>query len=96
MDPLTAYYKNQAGAGGLGDLIGPLYKGSFHVQQGHGIGSFLSGLFRIVRPVLVSGAKAVGKEALASGASILSDIASKKPNTKIKKYYCKQGYTVYK
>lgn len=84
MDPLTAYYKNQAGAGGLGDLIGPVYRGSFHVQQGHGIGSFLSGLFRLVRPVLVSGAKALGRGTLATGANILSDIASKNPNTKIK------------
>ena len=81
MDPLTAYYINQAGEG-LGDLIGPFYRGSFHVQQGHGIGSFLSGLFRMVRPILLSGAKAVGRETLAAGANILSDIAAQKSNPK--------------
>ena len=81
MDPRTAYYINQA-VGGLGDLIEPLYRGGFHVQQGHGIGSFLSGLFLIVQPILVSRAKAVGRETVAAGANILSDIAAQKSNPK--------------
>ena len=38
----------------------------------------------MVRPILLSGAKAVGRETLAAGANILSDIASKKQNTKVK------------
>ena len=78
MDSLTAYYINQPGEGGFGDLIGPVYRGSFHVQQGHGIGSFLTGLFRMVRSILLSGAKAVGRETLAAGANVLSYLASKK------------------
>ena len=84
MDPLTAYYINQSGGGGLGDLIGPVYKGSPYIQQGHGIGSFLGGLFRIVKPVLIQGAKAIGKESLTAGANILSDLAAKSKNQKLK------------
>lgn len=43
-------------------------------QRGHGIGSFLGGLFRRVLPFLKSGAKAVGKEALKSGLNIAHDV----------------------
>lgn len=82
MDPLTAYYVNQSG-GRLGDL-GPLYVGSPFVQRGEGIGSFLGGLFRMIKPVLFSGAKAVGRETLSAGANILSDIVQKKPDEKVK------------
>jgi hypothetical protein len=34
------------------------------MQRGNGIGFFFRGLFRIVNPLLFSGAKTVGKEAL--------------------------------
>jgi len=44
-------------------MIGPVYIASFSIQRGNGIGSF-RGLFRFVTPLLYSGAKAVGKEAL--------------------------------
>jgi hypothetical protein len=83
MDPLTAYYVNQGG-GRLGDYIGPLYVGSPYIQQGSGLGSFLSSLFRIVKPVLISGAKSFGKAALATGANIMNDIASNQEGSKIK------------
>ena len=84
MDPLTEYYINQSGTGGLGSLIGPVYRGSPYIQQGRGIGSFLGGLFRIVKPVLIQGVKAIGRESLAAGANILSDLASKSDNQKVK------------
>lgn len=71
--PYHHYYSNQAGTG-----IGVVYKGVLH-QQGHGIGSFLGGLFRSVLPLISSGAKAIGKEALNAGVGILSDIVSAKP-----------------
>ena len=45
------------------------------MQRGHGIGSFLGGLFRQVRTVLWSGVKAVGRETLLTGGRILSDLA---------------------
>jgi hypothetical protein len=54
MDSLADYYIHQGGGGGsseqLDDLFGPMYVGSPYVQRGHGIGSFLAGLFRSLKP----------------------------------------------
>lgn len=75
-DPYLAYYKNQLGSG-----VSVVYKGAPH-QRGHGIGSFLGGLFRSIAPLLKSGAKAVGQEALRSGINVLSDIAGTMPPNK--------------
>lgn len=63
--------------------VGPVYHAGFRVQRGSGIGSFLGGLFRIVKPLIMRGAKTVGKEVLKTGASILSDIATKNKDDKI-------------
>lgn len=71
--PYQHYYTHQAGSG-----IGIIYKGVPH-QRGNGIGSFLGGLFRSVLPLLTSGARVVGKEALNAGIGLLSDIASARP-----------------
>lgn len=71
--PYEHYYKHQAGTG-----VGVIYKGALH-QRGHGIGSFLGGLFRSVLPLLSSGAKAIGKEALNAGVGLLKDMAATKP-----------------
>lgn len=68
-DIYTYYYLNQAGTG-----FGSVYAGSAY-QRGHGIGSFLSGLFRCVFPLLKSGTATVGNELLKTGANIMSDIA---------------------
>lgn len=89
MDPLTAYYVNQSG-GRLGQYIGPLYAGSPYVQHGSGLGSFLGSLFRIVKPILLSGAKSLGREALTTGANIMSDIAAKQTGTKVKDIVAKR------
>lgn len=51
-----------------------VYVGSPY-QRGHGIGSFLGGLFRSVLPLLTSGAKAIGKEALRGGLHIIEDVS---------------------
>jgi hypothetical protein len=86
MNPVVKYYVSQASRGnGRGDSsgIGPIYSIAHFVQRGQGIGSLLSGLFRIVRRVLWSGAKTVGgqtfkalrREALRTGGKILQDIA---------------------
>ena len=81
MDPLMRYYLHQAGHGtaagsrGKHDSIGPIYAAPPFLQRGYGIGSFLAGLCRMVRPVLWSGAKTVGREALRTGGDILTDIA---------------------
>jgi len=74
MDRYTHYYVNQSGGG----EIGPVYRASFRMQRGNGIGSFFGGLFRFVKPLMYSGAKAVGKEALKTGSSI-TDILNKEP-----------------
>jgi hypothetical protein len=54
----TRYSVNQSGSG---DEVGPVYRASFRVQRVNGIGSFYRGLFRFVKPLLYSVAKAVGK-----------------------------------
>jgi len=74
MSPYIAYYSNQAGSG-----IGPYYVGGTPYHSGRGIGSWLSGLFRTVFPLVKSGAKAIGQEALNSGFGLLRDAITQKP-----------------
>ena len=76
MDRYTSYYINQSGSGGE---IGSVYRASFMVQRGNGIGSFFRGLFCFVNPLLYSGSKDVGKQALKTGSHILTDILNKEP-----------------
>ncbi|KAK7576270.1 hypothetical protein V9T40_012556 [Parthenolecanium corni] len=66
--PYEKYYAIQAGGG-----IDSWYRGA-PVQRGHGIGSFLGGLFRAALPLFRKGALAVGKEALNAGVNVLDDI----------------------
>jgi len=75
MHRYTRYYVNQSGGGD----IGPVYRASFRMQRGNGMGSFFRGLFRFVKPLLYSWAKAVGKEALKTGSNIITDILNKEP-----------------
>lgn len=82
MDRYTRYYANQSGGGG-GD-VGPMYRASFRVQRGNGIGSFFRGLFRFVKPLLYSGAKAVGREALKTGSNIITDMLNKEPEQHVR------------
>jgi len=74
MYPLVRYYLNEAGRGKDND-IGPVYASPLVLQRGYGIGSFLSGLWRVVRPIFWSGAKALGRETFCTGGDILTDIA---------------------
>lgn len=48
-------------------------------QRGHGIGSFLGGLFRRVLPYLSRGARAIGKEALRAGINVMEDVENNTP-----------------
>lgn len=66
-DFYSEYYIRQA----QGIQHGGNYTGSG--QKGAGIGSFLGGLFRRILPLLSSGAKAVGTEALQTGVNLLRD-----------------------
>ncbi|CAG4981826.1 unnamed protein product [Parnassius apollo] len=72
--PYENYYTHQAGSG-----VGVIYKGAPY-QHGHGIGSSLGGgLFRSVLPLLSSGARVIGKEALSAGVGLLSDMVQARP-----------------
>jgi hypothetical protein len=62
------YYLQQSG-NGLS-----VFQGA-RLQRGHGIGSFLSGLFRSAWPLIQTGAKALGKHALRTGLQIANDVA---------------------
>lgn len=73
MNPYEQYYVQQAGRG-----VGPVYTGSPY-QRGHGIGNFLSSIFRAVFPLVKSGAKVLGQEAVNTGFGILRDTISQKP-----------------
>lgn len=59
------------------------YAGISHVyigspnQRGHGIGSFLGGLFRCVFPFIKKGAKVIGREALRTGVNVAGDMIEK-------------------
>ena len=68
------YYLHQAGRRAHNG-VKPIYSVPHFVQRGHGIGSYLSGMFQLVRLLLWSGVKAVGRETLRTGGKILSDIA---------------------
>jgi hypothetical protein len=84
MDRYTLYYVNQSGGNGG---VGPVYRASFRVQRGNGIGSFFRGLFRFVKPLLYSGAKAVGKEALKTGSNIITDMLNKDPEQPVRNIF---------
>lgn len=62
------YYTNQTGRG-LN-----FYKGSTY-QRGYGFGGLFRSLFRAAVPLFKSGAKAVGKQLLNSGMSLLGDVS---------------------
>ena len=64
------YYKDQQQGYGSEDR--------FHgvaFQRGHGFGSVFKGLWRIVRPLVRSAGKAIGKQAIRSSAELMGDIA---------------------
>lgn len=68
------HYEAQLGGGGMDNF----YRGARH-QRGHGIGSFLGGLFRRILPLFTSGARAVGKEALRTGMNVINDMQNNTP-----------------
>ena len=74
MDRYTRYYINESG----GSEIGPVYRASFRMKMGNGIGSFFRELFRFVKHLLYSWAKCVGKS-LKAGSHIITDILDKEP-----------------
>lgn len=69
-DPYLSYYRQQQAGRG----VTAVYRGAPY-QRGHGVGSFLGGLFRTIAPILRSGAATIGREALRSGVGFLGDVA---------------------
>jgi hypothetical protein len=88
MDPLVKYYVRQAGGGRGDNGVGPIYISPPFVQRRHGIGSFFSGLFRAVRPILGSGA-VLGTEALRTGGRILTGIADNPTHANVRQIISK-------
>ena len=87
--PLVQYYLHQAGRGSHSE-IGSSYSVTPLVKRSHGIGSFLSGLFRLVQPVLWRGVKAVGRGTLRTGGKILSDLPDNtSSNVKLRHFIAK-------
>ena len=74
--PLEQYLLNQAGRGFTTPGIGPVYSAPLYLQRRHGIGNLFGSLFRWVRPLLLSGAKALGRETVPTDGKILTDIAA--------------------
>jgi hypothetical protein len=70
-NPYTNYYANQAGGF-------QVYSGS-SFQKGHGIGSFLRGLWRSVVPMFSSASRAVGNEIMKTTGNIAKDVILKQP-----------------
>lgn len=69
------YYTDQASQVGYG-MIG--FKGTPY-QRGAGLGSFFRSLFRMALPLFKSAATTVGRQALASGANMATDVLQGKP-----------------
>lgn len=71
------YYQTQAG-NGIGD-IGDLYHISprFHQRGRGGIGSFFSGIYRYIKPLINSGLKALRNQSIKSGVNIIKDLGEK-------------------
>lgn len=61
------YYLEQSGSGVS------VFQGA-RTQRGHGLGSILSGFFRNAWPLIQTGAKAFGKQALRTGLQIANDV----------------------
>ena len=78
MDEFTRFYLDQAGGGaGVEEHIGPVYVAGFQRgQRGRGFMDILRGAWSFVSPLFRSGAEAVTKQALSTGANILSEAAS--------------------
>lgn len=79
----TEYYLHQSG-GGVGghdsrdDNFLQLQLPRVY-QRGRGVGAIFSTIFKFLKPLLKSGAKFLGKEALTTGVDVIKGIANQKP-----------------
>ena len=76
-DHYVRYYLDQQQGNGMPVFMGtPWMRG--YGQVGFGLGGLFKSLARAVMPMVKSGAKALGKSALTTGANVLKDVASDK------------------
>ena len=76
-DHYVRYYLDQQQGNGMPVFMGtPWMRG--YGQVGFGLGGLFKSLARAVMPMVKSGAKALGKSALTTGANVLKDVASGK------------------
>ena len=82
MDYLPNYYIHHGGCGSgyLEDLYGPAYVSNHCVPRGPPIGSLLTGLFQAVNSLAILDPRALGREALNTGAQIIGDAVTNSPN----------------
>ena len=66
-----SYYLNQIGHDG------PYFSGA-PFQNGYGLGGIFSSLAKLIMPLIKSGAKAIGKQALKGGLGFASDVLAGK------------------
>lgn len=81
------YYSNQAG-NGLGFYSG---RSVIPRQRGEGIGNFLRSAGKVLKPLLASGAKAVGRNLLDSGVGLIKDVIGGKSFKEAGKARLKEG-----
>lgn len=70
--------------GGRSSNVGPIYKARIHYQRGRGLSDVFLGLYRFIKPFLVSGSKALGKEALRAGNEILENVGTQSISSLLK------------
>nr|DAC81298.1 TPA_asm: cupiennin [Ladona dragonfly adintovirus] len=70
------YLFHVGGGAGDGNNIGQLYVTTRRLQRGRGLGSIFQSVWKLVRPLMIKGAKSVGREALHAGIGTLNDVAT--------------------
>ncbi len=76
MDVYGDHFVAQVGGGEFDLRIGPVFRSGFVRQRGRGIGSIFRNIISFVSPLFKSGAQALGRAVLSTGANIASDIAA--------------------
>lgn len=77
MSQYEHYFRRIAQSGGSISDIGGVHKSpKLYYQRGRGFGQALGGIWRILSPYIISSSKAIGREALRSGAEILRNVGS--------------------
>lgn len=71
-EAFKSYYAEQMGSGS-GPPIGPVFRSSFGIQRGRGIGGFIRGLWQFLKPSLLGGARKAGEQLLSTTGKLITD-----------------------